>query len=528
MFKRYPIRSIKSDEVYSIRKICFLFRDYKLHDKTIRGWLKSGQLKSAGTCKKEILIHGSVLKAFFRSRNNQSQSLEFNELKCRKCRSRGVPKDRVIHNTKPQGQTIIIYGKCNSCDCEITRCYAAKDIDKLKTAFIFSCGTSSIIDSVSPQVETHPGNDQKALQSECKESDTQDIKSTVKHEPYKHNDSNEVIKYSFCKHLIKRKLDEKSIEKYRSAVREFEISTGFKHFKTFNESQAEGFKDYLSTKLNAVTDNPVSKQFILRSITGARIFFQWLSNEKGYSRYIKKNEIEYLTLSKNEAKRARMSDFQERYTVAELLSTIRNIPIETETQRRAKAIISLCLLTTPRVSALKDARITDIRYIREHDIYCFTQRQSTKYAKEINAFFIGQSKDIIDNVINWKNELEQKGFTKNDPLFPQINSVFDTEGNSICTLSKAYIKKTGTIRTIFEKAFKLNNMQYINPHSFRHTMVRFIMNTKDTIALSALSDNVGHTMNSGTLLSSYGRGSEQENIIALKNVNLEPTEVNKN
>ncbi len=37
-------------------------------------------------------------------------------------------------------------------------------------------------------------------------------------------------------------------------------------------------------------------------------------------------------------------------------------------------------------------------------------------------------------------------------------------------LKKEKIKSTTTIREIFERAFKNNNLDYINPHSFRHTL----------------------------------------------------------
>ena len=47
------------------------------------------------------------------------------------------------------------------------------------------------------------------------------------------------------------------------------------------------------------------------------------------------------------------------------------------------------------------------------------------------------------------------------------------------------------------------------------------MDTKDTVALVAFDENIGHELNLGVLLSSYGRGSESENVDALKNIKFE-------
>ena len=106
-------------------------------------------------------------------------------------------------------------------------------------------------------------------------------------------------------------------------------------------------------------------------------------------------------------------------------------------------------------------------------------------------------------------------------MFPNINPSFDKNSNSVFILSKDIIKESQTLRNIFKKAFIANNLPYNNPHTFRKTLTRFIMDTKDTIALVAFDENIGHELNLGVLLSSYGRGSERENAEALKNIRFE-------
>ena len=137
-----------------------------------------------------------------------------------------------------------------------------------------------------------------------------------------------------------------------------------------------------------------------------------------------------------------MSSETEKYTVAEILSTIRNAPSETQIQRQGKALISLAFLTRPRITALKDALIEDIKH-------------GTKDGKLIKSFFMGDLKDIIDNVVIWQKELAESGFDKKDPLFPYINPSFDKNSNSVFVLTKEIIKESQTLRNIFKKHLSL-------------------------------------------------------------------------
>lgn len=106
-------------------------------------------------------------------------------------------------------------------------------------------------------------------------------------------------------------------------------------------------------------------------------------------------------------------------------------------------------------------------------------------------------------------------------MFPHINPSFDKNSNSVFVLTKDIIKESQTLRNIFKKTFIANNLPYNNPHYFRKTLTRFIMETKDTVALIAFDENIGHELNLDVLLSSYGRGSESENAEALKNIKFE-------
>ena len=83
---------------------------------------------------------------------------------------------------------------------------------------------------------------------------------------------------------------------------------------------------------------------------------------------------------------------------------------------------------------------------------------------------------------------------------------------------KSVIKEAQTLRNIFKKKFIVNNLPYNNPHTFRKTLTRFIMDTKNTVVCVVFDENIGYELKFGVLLSSYGRGSEGKNSEALRNI----------
>ena len=341
-----------------------------------------------------------------------------------------------------------------------------------------------------------------------------------------YNAKNEIIKTRFFTMLEHaRSRDSKTVSSYAGAIHEFEVFTGFKDFKDFEASQAVGFKEYLSKKTNRLTGYPISKSYLRNYTTHVREFFKWLERQKGYSKYIHCDDVEHFNLTRNDRNRAYATNYQDSYDITEILATIRAMPEITELEVRNKAMLSLCVLTTPRISALQTARIASIKFCREFDSWSFLQNPNlvnTKYAKQIMAFFIGESEDIRNNIIRWKEYLVAKGFTDRDPLFPKIVPSFDPEGMQILNIEKIFIQSQTTMRTIFEAAFKANGLPYFKPHSFRHSLVRAALRSNQSpLLISALSENMGHTMDVGTIIGSYGTSPAHERAKVLKDFKLE-------
>jgi|DEB0MinimDraft_4_1074332.scaffolds.fasta_scaffold00979_6 integrase len=348
----------------------------------------------------------------------------------------------------------------------------------------------------------------------------------------RYNEQNEAVKYQFFQELTecgindKDPRDPKTVLQYINAIHEFEIATNFKDFKNYDLNFALDFKDHLASKISKKTGKNISKSLYVHYLKYNKEFFEWLKKEnKKYSK-IKSKDISYLKTNKNDKNTALATGHQESNLVKDILIVIRNMPDSTAIQMRNKAMISLCLITCPRIKALLTARICSIRYFEEYEAWAFDQNPKlvdTKRRKHIVSFFVGQCQDIIDNVLNWLEYLQNNGFKDHDYLFPNIGSSFNSKGESICKLTKELVGSDSWARSgIFKPAFKAGNVKYYCPHSFRHSLARLARKQPDpTNLLIALGENDGHKNGMAVLISSYGGDYMSDRSKLMKGFRLE-------
>lgn len=171
MFKKYDPRLLSSYRSYKLRDICRLYRDKKLHDKTIRGWINNGKLeafKDGNT----ILVYGATLKLFFTKNNNKhKRTLEFNQFRCGKCKSIDAPLNNTITKlTTGKNGCILAFADCSSCGHNMNRPYKKNKEQKIMEFFKiednepvriygYSCDTGN----------THPDREEKKPESELLE-----------------------------------------------------------------------------------------------------------------------------------------------------------------------------------------------------------------------------------------------------------------------------------------------------------------------------------------------------------------------
>lgn len=328
------------------------------------------------------------------------------------------------------------------------------------------------------------------------------------------NPINERVKYqyrSYLKRVLKK--DEKTVLKALEYLRVFELFTNFLGFATYNNAQADKYIDHLF-------DEEFSLSFINNATRDLREFLTWLERLKGYRSKIKYEDIGYLNITNNQRRASKATEHKKSYTYEQMIKTIRQMPEVEMIQRRNKAMISLNALCGLRVSELRTVKIKNL--IFEDGgwfVYVNPKDMKSKNATTRRSPFVQLPQDIIDNVINWKNELEQKhSFKEKDPLFPKIPRSFNWQNLLESCVKKEEINSTSAIRNVFESAFKAAGLPYINPHNFRHTRARFAAKQSPEF-LNATRQSLGHK-SIDTTLNSYGELSFEEQKVIIGKVSI--------
>jgi len=331
-----------------------------------------------------------------------------------------------------------------------------------------------------------------------------------KENPEQFNASNERNKYKYRIHVkCAWKKDEKTIIAELKYLREYEIFSSFGGFENFDNMKANKYIDYLF-------DCGYSASYANDALRTLRVFLTWLAKQKGYRSKIEFNDIDYLNLSNNQKRASRAPEHKRSYTYDQIIQTIRKMPSDTMIQRRNKALISTNAACSLRVSELRTIKLKNL--IQE-DGKCFIHVNAkdikSKFAKSRYADFVQLPQDIFDNILNWKKELVQKyGFGDKDLFFPKIPNNFNQLNLLESNITKEEIKSCCQIREIFRTAFETADLEYINPHNFRHTRAKF-SEKQSPRYLNAISKSLGHKT-VGVTLSSYSDLSvdEQREIIA--------------
>lgn len=136
MYKKYDHRRIPSYRSLKICDICRLYRDKKLHEQTVRGWVNSGKLKAIWHGK-TILIYGAVLKQFLLENNNRhKRTLEFHQFRCGKCKQINSPLNNTITKlTTGRGGSIQAFAYCANCNHLTNRHYKANQNQQILELF---------------------------------------------------------------------------------------------------------------------------------------------------------------------------------------------------------------------------------------------------------------------------------------------------------------------------------------------------------------------------------------------------------
>lgn len=338
------------------------------------------------------------------------------------------------------------------------------------------------------------------------------------------NNVRAIRKYFVFLKEAKRQSDS-SIDGVTKAINRFEEYTKYKDFKQFHYQQAVGFKKHLMKQKNVVTDKPLSKATLNTTFRHLKVFFQWLALQSGYRSRINYSDTEYFNLSEKDARIANTNRKKRVATIEQIIQAIKAMPSITSIEKRDQALMALTLLTGARDSAIASLKLKHI-CLAEQSLYQDAREVNTKFSKTFTTYFFPVGELPVKIFTDWVHHLtEELSFGPDDPLFPKTrvknspSHKFEPMG-----LLREHWTTAGPIRRIFQQGFKMADLPYYNPHSFRNTLVRLgeklCSNAEE---FKAWSQNLGHE---GVLTTfySYGDVTDYRQAELLKNLAQPRTE----
>lgn len=324
----------------------------------------------------------------------------------------------------------------------------------------------------------------------------------------KYNPRNERIKRDYFRFQAEAQgKAENTMSLIRKALGRFEEYTGFKDFSTFNKEQAISFKKKLLEQKTQRTGEPISKATALSTLNALQEFFKWLALQRGYKAHLHLPDAEYFNLTDKDISIAKARRHKHPPTLEQIRKVIFTMPVETDIQRRNRALIAFAIVTGMRDSALASLRL---KHVDTHVIPPLVRQEpdmvKTKFSKQILTYFFPVDADIQVVALDWVRELrELKLYGLNAPVFPRtriaqdVNQCFAAQG-----LEPECWSTAGPIRQIFREAFEGAGLPYFHPHLFRTTLAQLGQQAcKTPEEFKAWSQNLGHE-SPLTTFSSYG------------------------
>lgn len=320
------------------------------------------------------------------------------------------------------------------------------------------------------------------------------------------NSANEKVKRRYFKWLRgARGYSEQTIVAIERAIHLFEEFTGYKDLKTFCERQATNFKSWMEER--RVKGQSLSNSTKYHHIRHLNAFFSWLATQHGYKSRISLDSVSYLSLDKRAVREALTPRPKPSPSLENVKSVVESIVVESDIDRRDRALISFLLLTGIRYTALCSLALGCLDADRLV-VYQYPRwGVKTKGGKVITTRILQFDSVLVEIVVDWAKYLAQKlKYTQSDPLFPR--TAIDQADDGFCFevrgLTPQFWSGGNSIREILKGRFKQAGLPYFNPHSFRRAACLLAMRMSRTPEeFKALSQNFGHE-DVLTTLRSYG------------------------
>jgi len=279
------------------------------------------------------------------------------------------------------------------------------------------------------------------------------------------------------------------------AVRQYEVFTSHKSFKTFDHKQATAFCAHLAEDDSATTGNPLSVSTRNSTLALVRAFFRWLASRPGYRQAIRDSDTDYLSVNRRERAIALHREEPKPFpSCDQAVQVLRTHPTATDLDLRDRALIAFMLLTCARVDSVRSLKLKHLD-LEGNSAFLDATEVSTKRSKTFTIWFFPVDPLVRSIFADWVGYLRDKvGFGDDDPLFPATAQVvghnlqFTNDG-----LSRRQWKTTDPIRNILKRRLMDAGQPYYHPHLFRKTIGQLGLQLCKTPELFKVwSQNMGH------------------------------------
>ncbi|SFD85095.1 tyrosine-type recombinase/integrase [Roseivivax sediminis] len=312
--------------------------------------------------------------------------------------------------------------------------------------------------------------------------------------------------------------DESTLDQVAAFLRDFEMALGCKPFKAFHRDWARRYKTHLDKCRHHRTGKPLSLTTRDARLRQVKAFFKWLASQPGYKSRVSFADVEYFN---NTAKDARAAHAQRPIpypSLEQCAHAFRQMPSDTETERRDRAIFAALMLTGARDGALASLRLRHVD-LAEGKIIQDGREVRTKGGKSFETWFFPVDQMYRECFEDWVRELREKRLHgPADALFPKVTIARTAQGFANGGLSREPYANAQTIRDVIKTAFRNGGMEEFTPHSFRKTLAFLGDGVCDTMeARKAWSQNLGHE-HLATTVSAYMPVSRERQKFLISNL----------
>ena len=283
----------------------------------------------------------------------------------------------------------------------------------------------------------------------------------------KFNAQNERIKRAYLIFLREAEgQDETSLDKVAAALLDFEVSIGFKPFKSFHRDWATRYKRHLERRRNASTGKPLgvtTRDATLRLVKG---FIKWLATQPGYKSRITYSDAAYFNNNARDARAAHSPRPAQYPSLEQCAHAFSQMPEGDDVERRNKAIFAFLMLTGARDGATASLRLGHIDLV-EGMVFQDGREVRTKNGKTIETWFFPVDPMYRECFEAWVEHLRSdRLYGAGDALFPKVEIGLRDGRFQVAGLSREPYANGQTINAVVKATFWEANLHAFTAHSF--------------------------------------------------------------